>query len=1611
MPDPLNSYSVKRAITHLELPDNLREPIQQLVGLLDDNGRVQISEIQKKLFPFVQTDSANNATQKLRKTINKAAKKQEINLTALITRAKKGGAENRWFWFEGAPVPPLLARTSELDSIPEERLVRDQHVRNAGLPTIVLLTFNMHETQAVKKVFNRNDEQINRQGTVYTDLGIYGESHVLHRVSRQGVSEAQLVTEECIREFSPDAIIGVGIAFGVDKQKQEIGDVLVSTGVNDYELQKVKQGVIEPRGLTAPASPLLIERFTHLTHCWEPDGTDGNPRIIDGVLLSGNKLIDDVDYRDSLAKLSGTQIIGGEMEGLGIQKPAYKKKLDWIVVKAICDFGDGNKGAASKESDQKKAALNAAWVVRAALDVGPLYSDRWTPPGPPALPSFKDDHIWIDSRGVHATLDKEAPPSEGAGVDVMDQLTMWALDPEAPTGFALLGEYGMGKTVTTQRFARHLRERRAADPTIPLSFYFDLREVTGLDEAVPTIDQIVTEVMKRTWPTDGMKEYTFDSFLTWLQEPTVVIFDGLDEVLVKLTKGNGQTFTRTLLSLLSPADGRPIPKVLISCRTQYFRTLRDERNHFTGQERDNVRADAFRAMVLLPFDETQVITYLEAAFPGENTQRLLDTVRSVHDLEELTKRPYTLSLVTRYLPEIERDRAAGKPVYGVTLYRRTAQLWLERDEGKHQIDPEDKQSLAAHLAAYLWASRQPALPATQIERWFRRWLHSDEDLSLLYKDVKPDLLAEDLRTATFLTRVDSESGSAFRFSHTSLQEYFLAEYLLDAIRLDLPERWCLPRPSDETFDFLGQLLAEASDPALLSTLSRWAPTYRREGSENLLCFTLRAREKKLPSPSLRGIDLHGAHLDDLVIKDGGTAFDLTGANLSSASLRRVAFHNVLFTGANLHGAVLHQSYFLECSLNGADLTQADLTGAAIRHSHVPDLADARTDGLQHEPRRTQDHAPQRAALAESPPAQPAWAHSSPPTVIAFSPDGTTLATGSWDGTIRFWNPTTGQHLTTLTGHTSKVTALTFSPDNTTLASGTEDGSIHLWNPTIGDHLITLTNEIRALSYSPDGTTLATTSGDDIQLWHPTTGECLTTLVSHSRRVNTIAYSPDGTILASSGSDGTIRFWNPTTGQHLTTLTGHTSEVTALSYSPDGTTLATGSWDGTIRLWNPTTGQHLTTLTGHTSGVTALSYSPDGTTLATGSWDGTIHLWSPTTSDCLSTLTGQGTAPTYSPDGTTLAIINSDDIQLWHPETDQHLTTLTGHAPHQVNALAYSPDGTTLATVSHDSRNSTIRLWNPITGQCLTGHTSEVNAIAYSPDGTTLATGSPGGTIRLWNPTTGQHLTTLTGHTSGVTALSYSPDGTTLATGSSDRTIRLWNPTTGECLTRLTDHTNRVTALTFSLDGTTLATGSWDGTIRLWNPTTGQHLTTLTGHTSGVTALSYSPDGTTLATVSAGGTIRLWNPTTGNHLTILSGHTNRVTALAFSPDSTTLATTGDDRTIRLWNPANGEFLNTLNTLTGHTNRVNTLTFSPDGTTLATASGDGTIRLWDPRDGSCLLAIGLAHFGPLDLDGYAVWSPSENKILHMEGEAWRCLTWARPRPDQYPELLPVEGVQYP
>src|SRR5439155_3479689 len=74
---------------------------------------------------------------------------------------------------------------------------------------------------------------------------------------------------------------------------------------------------------------------------------------------------------------------------------------------------------------------------------------------------------------------------------------------------------------------------------------------------------------------------------------------------------------------------------------------------------------------------------------------------------------------------------------------------------------------------------------------------------------------------------------------------------------------------------------------------------------------------------------------------------------------------------------------------------------------------------------------------------------------AFSPDGRTLASGSWDTTIKLWNVTSGRELRTLAGHTDEVVSVAFSPNGRTLASGGLDKTIKLWDVTSGRELRTL----------------------------------------------------------------------------------------------------------------------------------------------------------------------------------------------------------------------------------------------------------------------------------------------------------------------------------------------------------------------------------------------------------------------------------------------------------------------------------------------------------------------------------------------------------------------------
>jgi WD40 repeat protein len=155
-------------------------------------------------------------------------------------------------------------------------------------------------------------------------------------------------------------------------------------------------------------------------------------------------------------------------------------------------------------------------------------------------------------------------------------------------------------------------------------------------------------------------------------------------------------------------------------------------------------------------------------------------------------------------------------------------------------------------------------------------------------------------------------------------------------------------------------------------------------------------------------------------------------------------------------------------------------------------------------------------------------HTESVTSVAFTSDGTAIASGSWDQTVRLWNVTTGTEMRKLRGHMNTVTSVAFASDGKIVASGSSDQTVRLWNITTGTEMRKLqghTNWVTSVAFSPDEKTIASASWDQtVRLWNVTTGTEMRKLQGHTSFVTTVAFSPDGKVLASSSYDGSIRFW-------------------------------------------------------------------------------------------------------------------------------------------------------------------------------------------------------------------------------------------------------------------------------------------------------------------------------------------------------------------------------------------------------------------------------------------------------------------------------------------------------
>lgn len=565
------------------------------------------------------------------------------------------------------------------------------------------------------------------------------------------------------------------------------------------------------------------------------------------------------------------------------------------------------------------------------------------------------------------------------------------------------------------------------------------------------------------------------------------------------------------------------------------------------------------------------------------------------------------------------------------------------------------------------------------------------------------------------------------------------------------------------------------------------------------------------------------------------------------------------------------------------------------------------------------------------------------TRAKFSPDGQTLASSSWDKTIKIWRRD-GQLLRTLKGHSDAVWSLNFSPNGKLLVSSSRDKTAKIWRVEDGKELVTLRGHqdwVSCVGFSPDGQMIATAGWDGIiKLWN-LKGQELASFATHKAPVVAISFNPQGGMLATASRDGTAKVWT-LEGKELVTLRGHKDWVMYVNFSRDGQALLTSSKDKTAKLWD-IKGRELATLGGHTDTVSSGIFSPDGQIMATASFDQTIRLWNRQGEQLqvFQSHTNAVLGLSFSSDKQLLASSGEDGtIRLWSLKEGiggirtSSVLNLGDAATLNVH---FSPDGRMLGTAG---RYMMAKLWSLPFGEqklILNGHKDNLRSFQFSRDGQLIVTASRDQTAKIWN-LQGKELATLRGHQGDVRSAVFSPDGKAIATASWDMMVKLWNLQGKELLT-LRGHTAGVRSIRFSPDGQLIASACEGGIIIFWTGQ-GKKLMSFQGHEGGVLDMAFSPDGQILATASRDKTVKLWNRQ-GKLLATLIGHEGDVNAVKFSPDGRWLVTASEDRTIKLWT-VEGEILQTLG---GQTSGVKSVSFSPNGQTLASSDSEGKVILWN------------------------------------------------------------------
>lgn len=258
------------------------------------------------------------------------------------------------------------------------------------------------------------------------------------------------------------------------------------------------------------------------------------------------------------------------------------------------------------------------------------------------------------------------------------------------------------------------------------------------------------------------------------------------------------------------------------------------------------------------------------------------------------------------------------------------------------------------------------------------------------------------------------------------------------------------------------------------------------------------------------------------------------------------------------------------------------------------------------------------------------AHISLVESLAFSPDGATLATGSFRE-VTLWNVEKKSIVARLNGFADKVTALAWSPKGDLLATAggapTEDGEIRLFNASgkpVLDFKSPHSDTVFGLAFSPDGTKLAGAGADKfVRVFEIPSGKLLKSFEGHSQHVLDVGWSPDGKRLASAGADDLIKIWDYEKGEKVRDVRGGTKQITRLTpIGKSGNFLSVGG-DGSVRRWPIEGGDTNRTFDGAKDYLYAVAANAEGTIVASGGEEGIVRIYDGKTAQLIKAVTPGG----------------------------------------------------------------------------------------------------------------------------------------------------------------------------------------------------------------------------------------------------------------------------------------------------------------------------------------------------------------------------------------------------